>query len=233
MSDAAKINAARAALDFIEDGMIVGLGTGSTAAHFVTLLGERVKQGLRIQGVATSVATEKQAALLNIPLMALDLADIVHVDVDGADEIDPNFRLIKGGGGALLREKMVAEVSKRMVVIADKSKAVKALGAFPLPIEIVPFGTRLTTARVCDVLTACGATWKQVGIRLANGKPFVTDGGNFILDAETEGFPDPELLADALKRTTGVVEHGLFLGVAETVILGSDDGVTVKSSRAL
>ncbi|MEJ0059026.1 MAG: ribose-5-phosphate isomerase RpiA [Terricaulis sp.] len=229
MSDAAKLRAATAALDYVKDGMVLGLGTGSTAAHFVRLLGERVRQGLRVQGVPTSEATRLQAGQENIPLLDIDNVTHIDLDIDGVDEIDPAFRAIKGGGGALLREKVVAAASAHFIVVADASKAVARLGAFPLPVEVTQFGYTLTARRIEAALRASGCAGSDVVLRRRGGAPFVTDGGNFVLDASAGAIPDPEALADALKRIVGVVEHGLFIGLARTAILGTAEGVEIKS----
>ncbi|HYD86141.1 MAG TPA: ribose-5-phosphate isomerase RpiA [Vitreimonas sp.] len=231
MSDDPKYNAARAALDFIADGMIVGLGTGSTSAHFVRLLGERVKQGLKVKGVPTSEATRNLAEQVGVPLLEISQITSIDVDVDGADEVDPAFRLIKGGGGALLREKIVAAASKRMVVIADTSKWVETLGAFPLPIEVTRFGFALTAQRIHAALRETGCVGDEVVLRVAGkaNEPVITDGGNYIIDAHAKSIRDPDALGAALSRIAGVVEHGLFLGLAQTVILGNASGAEVKS----
>ncbi|MGD9815946.1 MAG: ribose-5-phosphate isomerase RpiA [Hyphomonadaceae bacterium] len=233
MSDAgiAKFNAAQAALDYIKDGMIVGLGTGSTSAHFVRLLGEKVRQGLRVKGVPTSEATRNLAEQAGVPLLEISQVTSIDVDVDGADEIDPSFRLIKGGGGALLREKIVAAASRRMVVIADDTKWVDALGAFPLPVEVTRFGFALTAQRVHEALRATGCAGDEVVLRVSGkaNEPVITDGGNYILDAHARRIADPDRLAAALKDIAGVVEHGLFIGLAQTVILGRAKGAEVKS----
>lgn len=229
-ADLAKLNAARAALDFVKDGMVVGLGTGSTSAHFVRLLGERVRQGLRIKGVPTSEATRNLAEQVGVPLIEISQVSAIDVDVDGADEIDAAFRLIKGGGAALLREKIVAAASREMVVIADESKWVETLGAFPLPVEVVRFGFALTQAQVAEAMRAAGCAGVEAKLRV-QGKgndPVVTDGGNYIIDAHCEAIPAPEALADALKRIVGVVEHGLFIGLSRTVVLGKAVGADVK-----
>jgi ribose 5-phosphate isomerase A len=228
-ADAAKLRAAAAALDYVKDGMVLGLGTGSTAAHFVRLLGERVRQGLRIQGVPTSEATRIQAEQEAIPLLDIDAVTHVDLDIDGADEIDPAFRLIKGGGGALLREKIVAAASAHFIVVADAGKAVARLGAFPLPVEVTPFGHALIARRIEAALREGGCAGTNIMLRQRGGAPFVTDGGNYILDAHALAIPDPEDLAEALKRIVGVVEHGLFIGLARTVILGTSEGIETKS----
>ena len=227
-----KFNAANAALDFIKDGMIVGLGTGSTSASFVRQLGERVRQGLRIKGVPTSEATRALAEQVGVPLLEISQVASIDVDVDGADEVDPALRLIKGGGGALLREKIVAAASKHMVVIADESKWVDTLGAFPLPVEVTRFGVALTQARVQRVLRDTGCAGDEVTLRTSGkaNEPVVTDGGNYILDAHAKRIPNADALGTALKQIAGVVEHGLFLGLAHTVILGKAKGADVRQS---
>lgn len=231
MSDLAKVNAAAKALEFVKDGMIVGLGTGSTSAHFVRLLGERVRQGLRVKGVPTSEATQGLAEQHGVPLLNISQVTGIDIDVDGADEVDPQFRLIKGGGGALLREKIVAAASGSMIVIADESKAVETLGAFPLPVEVTRFGSSLTAQRIHEALRATGCEGDEVVLRVGGkgNDPMITDGGNYILDAHAKRIPDANALADALKRIAGVVEHGLFIGLAKTVILGKDKGAAVRA----
>jgi ribose 5-phosphate isomerase A len=231
VSDLAKLNAAQAALEYIKDGMVVGLGTGSTSAHFVRLLGERVRAGLRVKGVPTSEATRHLAEQAGVPLSDISQVTALDVDVDGADEIDPAFRLIKGGGGALLREKIVAAASGKMVVIADESKWVETLGAFPLPVEVSRFGFHLTQARVAQALRATGCGGEEVVLRVSGkaNEPVVTDGGNYVLDAHAKRIPDAPMLADALKRIAGVVEHGLFIGLAHVVILGQAKGALTRT----
>jgi ribose 5-phosphate isomerase A len=228
--DIAKFNAANAALEFVKDGMIVGLGTGSTSASFVRQLGERVRQGLRVKGVPTSEATRSLAEQVGVPLLEISQVTAIDIDIDGADEVDPAFRLIKGGGGALLREKIVAAASRRMVVIADESKWVETLGAFPLPVEVTRFGVALTQQRVREALLASGCAGDEVTLRTSgkSNEPVVTDGGNYILDAHAKRIADPEALAAALQSIAGVVEHGLFLGLAQTVILGKAKGADVR-----
>lgn len=229
-ADLAKLNAARAALDFIKDGMVVGLGTGSTSAHFVRLLGERVREGLRVKGVPTSEATKQLAEQVGVPLLEISQVTSIDVDVDGADEIDPAFRLVKGGGGALLREKIVAAASKEMVTIADEAKWVDTLGAFPLPVEVTRFGFNLTLERVHQVMRDTGCAGDKVVLRVAgkSNEPVITDGGNYVLDAHAERLCDPEAIAFALSQIPGVVEHGLFIGLSRTVILGRAKGAEVK-----
>lgn len=231
-ADLAKINAAAAALDYVKDGMLLGLGTGSTAAHFIRLLGERVRQGLRVSGVPTSEATRALAEAAGIPLTDIDKVARLDVAIDGADEIDPDLQLIKGGGGALLREKIVAAASAHFVVIADDSKDVDQLGAFPLPIEVTPFGFTLAATRIYEVLRGLGCPGTDVVLREGGqaGKPLITDGGNYILDAKAGRIPNPQALADALKKIPGVVEHGLFLGMTRTAIIGKARGVEIREA---
>lgn len=226
MSDLGKINAAIAALDYVEDGMTLGLGTGSTAAHFVRLLADRVRDGLRIEGVPTSEATRRLAEGAGVPLINPDHATRIHLAVDGADEIDSAQRLIKGGGGALLREKIIAAAAERFVVIGDTSKRVDRLGAFPLPVEVTPFGVAMTARRVYEALRGVGCEGWDIAIRTAgaSSKPFLTDGGNQILDCHCLAIPDPDALAARLDTIAGVVDHGLFIGMARTVIIGDDHG---------
>ncbi len=229
-SSIAKFNAAQAALEFVKDGMVVGLGTGSTSAHFVRQLGERVRQGLRVKGVPTSEATRNLAEQVGVPLLEISQVTCIDVDVDGADEVDPAFRLIKGGGGALLREKIVAAASKRMVVIADDTKWVETLGAFPLPVEVTRFGFALTAQRIHEALRESGCAGHEVALRVSGkaNEPVITDGGNYIVDAHAQRIGDPEALAAKLQAIAGVVEHGLFIGLATTVILGKAKGAEVK-----
>jgi ribose 5-phosphate isomerase A len=234
-ADLAKINAAAAALDYVRDGMVLGLGTGSTAAHFVRLLGERVRRGLKVSGVATSQATEALAQAAGVPLVDIDKTARIHLAIDGADEIDPQLRLIKGGGGALLREKIVAAASDHFIVIADESKDVDVLGGFPLPIEVTPFGFTLAARAIYETLRALGCPGTDVALRegAQTGKPLITDGGNYILDAKIQRIDDAEDLAFRLKRIPGVVEHGLFLAMARTAIIGKDRGVEIREIAAI
>lgn len=228
-ADLAKINAAAAAVAQVEDGMLLGLGTGSTAAHFVQLLGRRVAQGLKVRGVPTSEATRRLAVECGVPLVPAEKVGLIDLAVDGADEVDDAFQLIKGGGAALLREKIVAAASRHFMIIVDENKCVETLGAFPLPVEVTPFGYPLTAAKVYDALRAAGCANADVSLREdAAGQPVVTDGGNHILDCRCHSIPHAAELADRLKRIVGVVEHGLFIGMARTVIVGRGDGVEVR-----
>ncbi|MDP4003636.1 ribose-5-phosphate isomerase RpiA [Methylobacterium sp. NEAU K] len=214
--------AAARALDLVEPGMRLGLGTGSTAAAFVTLLGARVRDGLDIVGVPTSEATRAQAEALGIRLATLDELPELDLTIDGADEVDDQLRLIKGGGAALLREKIVAYASRRMVVIADAAKHVSRLGAFPLPVEVNAFGLTATHRAVESAVADAGCTG-PVRLRLQpGGLPLVTDGGHHILDAHLGAIADPDALGAALWAVPGVVEHGLFLGIADAAILAAD-----------
>jgi ribose 5-phosphate isomerase A len=224
--------AAARALELVEPGMRLGLGTGSTARHFVELLGERVRAGLRVVAVPTSEVTQRDAQRLGVPLTTLEETPALDLTVDGADEISPDLSLIKGGGGALLREKIVASASARMVVIADESKWVATLGRFPLPIEVVPFGLAATRRAVEAAAAAAHCPGPAVLRQTKDGLPFVSDCGHWILDAALGRIPDPGALADRLARIAGVVEHGLFIGLAQTAILASLDGVRLVQSTA-
>lgn len=224
-TDALKAAAAAEALKLVQDGMRLGLGTGSTAKHFVDLLGARVKSGLDVVCVATSLQTETQARGLGIRVVTLDEEPELDMTVDGADEIDAELRLIKGGGGALLREKIVAAASDRMVVIADTSKKVDLLGRFPLPIEVVKFGLTATTNMVEALAAEVGCSG-EIRVRMgANNTPFVTDNGNLILDCAFGRIPEPDELAEVLSLVPGVVETGLFLGYCDLAFLASPNGV--------
>jgi ribose 5-phosphate isomerase A len=224
MTEDLKRRAAEAALAHVKDGMRLGLGSGSTAALFVALLGERVASGLSVVGVATSEASAEIAREAGVPLALLDDEPALDLDVDGADEIGPGLALIKGGGGALLREKIVAAASRRMIVIADASKRVATLGAFPLPIEVAAFGL-VATARAIERATTELGLSGAIDLRRKHGNPFVTEGGNRILDASFGRIPDPEALAEKLAGIPGVMEHGLFLGYADLAIVASPEGV--------
>lgn len=230
-TDQLKRQAAAQALARVRDGMRLGLGTGSTARHFVELLGEKVRAGLDVIGVPTSEATRADAERCGIPLGSLDELDRLDLTVDGADEIDPQLNLIKGGGGALLREKIVAAASDRMIVIADDSKWVTTLGRFPLPIEIVPFGVAATRRAINGILADNGISGRLV-IRAGNdGRTFVTDGGHWIVDAHLGVIPDAPALAASLASLPGVVEHGLFIGLATTALLAGSAGIRTIERR--
>jgi ribose 5-phosphate isomerase A len=222
--DAARLRAAEAAVAEVRPGMTLGLGSGRTAEHFLRLLGEKVRAGLDVVGVPTSERTAKLAQELGIRLVTLDDEPELDLDVDGADEVDPELRLIKGGGGALLREKVVAAASKRMLVVVDEGKLVPVLGAFPLPIEVVPFGVEATRRAIARSVRGLGLAG-DMRLRRSGSDPFVTDGGHYILDASFGRLPEPEALARALEATPGVVDHGLFLGLASAAIIGRSDGV--------
>lgn len=220
-ADAQKRAAGEAAAELVQPGMVVGLGTGSTAVWFVKALAARA---LDITCVATSRATAELAQGLGLRVAELGETREIAMTVDGADEIGPGLSLIKGGGGALLREKLVWEASKQCVVIADAAKRVPMLGQFPLPVEVVAFGHKTTSLRICDALAECdiGAAPR---LRLREGEPFVTDSGNLIYDIACGRIEDPAALGAALKSVTGVVEHGLFLDLADLALVGTPQGV--------
>ena len=219
-----KIEAAAEALKNVENGMRLGIGTGSTAEEFVRLLAEKVAEGLAVRGVPTSERTARLCLELGVPLNSLDELPELDLTIDGADEVDSRLRLIKGGGGALLREKIVASASARMIVIADESKVVDTLGAFPLPIEVNPFG--LTSTRIgIERLAERSGLSGEISQRATNGVPFRTDGGHFILDASFGLIPDAEALANGLNTIPGVVEHGLFINLASLAIIAGPAGV--------
>jgi ribose 5-phosphate isomerase A len=223
-----KREAAARAVATVRSGMTVGLGTGSTARHFVDLLAARIKaEGMDIVGVPTSEATRQQAAGLGIMLSTLEQTPALDVTVDGADEIDPALRLIKGGGGAHLREKMVALASRKLIIIADETKQVAQLGRFKLPLEVVPFGLNTTQQRLVDVLAAAGCHTQITRRMKPDGAAFVTDSGNAILDADCVVIQDPDALARELDGVTGLVEHGLFIGMATAAILATSGGIRV------
>ncbi len=224
-----KENAALAAMEYVEDGMTIGLGTGSTAKYFVEMLADEIADGLLVRCIETSEQTRDLATSLGVPLVPFEQVDRIHLTVDGADEVDSHGKLIKGGGAALLREKIIANASDHMVVIADPSKQVERLGAFPLPVEVTPFGYTITAKVVYDVLCAAGIDRPRVELRKQAGSIdlLVTDGGNYILDCHCERIPDAEALAARLSNVPGVVEHGLFIGIARTVIIGNENGATV------
>jgi len=226
-ADALKRAAAARAVEFVRPGMRLGLGTGSTARHFVELVGERVRGGLDIVGVPTSHATEAAAARCGITLTTLDETPELDLTVDGADEISPDLSLIKGGGGALLREKIVAAASTRMIVIADESKWVDALGRYPLPVEVAPFGVAATLREMQQAITGIQRSASLTLRRGKEGHAFVTDGGHWIVDAALGRIDDPAALAHALADIPGVMEHGLFIGLAQMAIIAGPDGVRI------
>ena len=226
-ADAQKRAAAARAVEFVQPGMRLGLGTGSTAKHFVELIGERVRAGLDIIAVPTSEATHADAKRCGIPLTTLDETPELDLTVDGADEIAPDLSLIKGGGGALLREKIVAAASARMIVIADQSKWVGALGGYPLPIEVTPFGFAATRRAVEKAIASIGRPGLLNLRQGKDGHAFVTDGGHWIIDAVLGRIDDPEAMAHALSAVPGVMEHGLFVGLAQMAIIGGPDGIKI------
>src|SRR3954449_4750998 len=225
--DGLKRQAAARALEHVQNGMKLGLGTGSTAKHFVELLGERVRSGLKVVGVPTSEATRADAARCGIALTTLEEIDRLDLTVDGADELDASLNLIKGGGGALLREKIVAAASDRMIVIADESKWVEALGRFPLPIEVIPFGLSATRRALALAFAECRLSGQMTVRKGGDGHAFVTDGGHWIVDAHLGQITDAPRLAGFLNSIPGVVEHGLFIGLASTVVLAGSQGIRV------
>jgi len=223
--DKAKYVAARRAVEFVEDGMRVGLGTGSTAAWMVRCLGELIRdEGMKITGVATSARTAELAREVGVPIKTLDEVRWLDLTIDGADEYDPNLNLIKGGGGALLHEKIVATASDQMVVIADLSKQVDTLGAFPLPVEVIPFGWQTTKALVEEMLSNVDVQGRTASLRLNGTEPFRSDEGNFILDLHLRRIANPSQLSLVLNQIPGVVENGLFLDICDVLVIGNADG---------
>jgi ribose 5-phosphate isomerase A len=218
--DDAKVMAARKSLEFVEEGMVVGLGSGSTATHFIQLLGERVKAGLKIRGIASSRASEELALSLSIPIINFEICSEIDVTVDGADEVGPGLALIKGGGGALLREKIVASASKRFIIVADASKVVNRLGRFPLPVEVIKMAAPLVARKLQQL------GFPPVVRRVKDGSAFVTDEGNLILDCACGEMEDPARVAASIRAIVGVVEHGLFLNMAERALIA--DGSEVR-----
>ena len=223
--------AALAAVEYIRPGMKVGLGTGSTANHFIAALAQKVKDGLDIECVATSRQTFQLATSLGIRMTTLEKQPRLDVTVDGADEFDGNFQLIKGGGGALLVEKIVASSSRYMIVIADQSKKVQTLGKFPLPVEVVPFGVNATAWKIERALKLLNLKGKLV-LRLKDGKPFRTDSGNTIIDVSLGAIPDPGRLSMYLNNIPGVVDDGLFIDICGIVLMGTDKGVEKLVKKA-
>ena len=226
-----KIKAAQAALDYVEDGMRLGIGTGSTAEEFVRLLAEKVASGFRIEGVPTSERTARLCLELGVPLKSLEELPQLDLTIDGADEVDGSLRLIKGGGGALLREKIVACASDRMIVIADESKVVETLGAFKLPIEVNAFGLGATRIAIEKLAARYGLSGEIV-VRASGDGPFMTDGGHLILDASFGRIPDADALAIDLNAIPGVVEHGLFIGIASLAIIAGPAGARILAPQS-
>ncbi|OLF72242.1 ribose-5-phosphate isomerase [Maricaulis sp. W15] len=224
-----KARAAAAALDYVEDGMTLGLGSGSTAEIFLRLLGEKVKDGLKVRGVPTSQRTAEVAVENGVPLIDVDHVNQISITIDGADEVDGRFQLIKGGGACLLREKIIANASDLMIVMVDETKLVSTLGKFPLPVEVDRFGFSLTAKQVYEALRKVGITSPDVQLRRKGDglEPLVTDGGNYILDCACEAIPDAGAVDLALKAIPGVVEHGLFINLARVVIVGEDGDARV------
>jgi len=217
--DEAKLKAAQHALDFVQDGMSLGLGSGTTSTVFIKQLGERVKQGLRVQGIATSDASQRLAESLSIPITTFDQCPELDLAIDGADEVGPDLALIKGGGGAMLREKIVASAARRFIVIADSSKLVDTLGRFPLPVEVIQMALPLVSRK----LEALDLNPKLR--HHPDGSLYITDEGNFILDCACGSIPDPAWTASELRGIVGVVEHGLFVNMASLALIAGDDGV--------
>lgn len=226
MMDAFKRKAALVAVELVQPDMTIGIGTGSTAGHFITALGERVRDGLYINAVPTSQDTARKAAAVGIDLVEPDETTIIDLAIDGTDEVDDAKNLIKGGGGALLREKIIANAARRFVVIADASKKVAQLGAFPLPVEIDRFAYALTVRAVRETLATLGYAGADIGLRAGpEGPAFLSDGGNFILDCRLKRIADAAALHRALVLIPGVVETGLFITIADEIILAGPDGV--------
>ncbi|NBE06330.1 ribose-5-phosphate isomerase RpiA [Paragemmobacter ruber] len=228
--DKAKFVAAKRATEFVEDGMKLGLGTGSTAAWMVRCLAERIREeGLRVTGVPTSTRTAELAASLGVPLATLDEVKWLDMTIDGADEFDPHLALIKGGGAALLQEKIVATASDQMIVIADAAKEVTQLGAFPLPVEVIPFGWQTTKALIEETLVSLDVLNRDCTLRMNGERPLVTDEANFIIDLHLKRIGNPRQLALVLNQIPGVVENGLFIDICDIVVIGHGDGrVTVR-----
>jgi ribose 5-phosphate isomerase A len=228
--DKAKFVAAKRATEYVQDGMKLGLGTGSTAAWMVRCLAERIREeGLRVTGVPTSTRTAELARSLGVPITSLDDAKWLDLTIDGADEFDPNLALIKGGGAALLQEKIVATASDQMIVIADAAKEVAQLGAFPLPVEVIPFGWQTTKALIEETLVSLDVLNRDCTLRMNGAKPLITDEANYIVDLHLKRIGNPRQLAMVLNQIPGVVENGLFIDICDIVVIGHGDGrVTVR-----
>ncbi|MCW1917465.1 ribose-5-phosphate isomerase RpiA [Rhodobacter sp. KR11] len=227
-ADKAKFVAAKRACDYVQSGMKVGLGTGSTAAWMVRCLGERIREeGLRIVGVPTSTRTAELARQVGVPITSLDDAKWLDVTIDGADEFDPNLALIKGGGAALLQEKIVATASDQMIVITDAAKEVATLGAFPLPVEVIPFGWQTTKALIEELLVGLDVMNREVSLRMNGDRPLITDESNYIVDLHLKRIGNPRQLALVLNQIPGVVENGLFIDICDVVVIGHADGRVV------
>ncbi len=229
MGSKAKENAARAALNYLEPGMTLGLGSGSTAEIFLELLGLKIAEGFDVRGIPSSQQTADIARAAGIPLIEIDQADHIHLTVDGADEVGPEFTMIKGGGGRLLREKIIANASDLMVCIIDPTKLVETLGAYPLPVEVDPFGYTITAKKVFDVLKNSSEQSPQINLRMTKtgNQPFVTDGGNYIFDCACGAISRVRQIAARLSAVPGVVEHGIFLDLARIVIVGTEEGADI------
>lgn len=225
--DDAKRLAAAKALEYVAPGMRLGLGTGTTAAHFIELLGARIAEGLDVTAVPTSEATRALASRCGIPLAAIDSLPELDLTVDGTDEFDPQLRLIKGGGGALLREKIVATASSRMIVIADWTKSVPVLGRYPLPVAVNVFGLEVTRRRMLTAARACGCEGEISLRRTQSGEPFRSDDGHYIVDCHFGAIPCPDRLACRFAAVPGVIEHGLFIGIAQAVISAGPAGIEI------
>jgi ribose 5-phosphate isomerase A len=232
--DTAKFVAAKRAVEFVENGMKVGLGTGSTAAWMVRCLGERVRdEGLRVTGVPTSKRTAELARAVGIPVTSLDDAKWLDLTIDGADEFDGNLTLIKGGGAALLQEKIVATASDQMIVIADVAKEVAQLGAYPLPVEVIPFGWQTTKALIEETLVSLDVLGRECSLRMNGQSPLITDEANYIIDLHLKRIGNARQLALVLNQIPGVVENGLFIDICDVVVIGHADGrVTVRDINA-
>src|SRR6516164_4227129 len=222
--EAKRAAAAKAIESFLHDGMKIGLGSGTTSRFFVRILGDRVKDGLRVVGVPSSKSTGELAQEVGVPLADLNDLEQLDLTIDGADEIDPQGRLIKGGGANLLWEKIVASASRKMVAIVDESKNVQRLGRFPLPVEIIPFAWKSTERQLQNLFKKAGYDDVRVDVRGSREKPLITDSGHYLLDCHLQEIADPEFLADHLNQIPGVVEHGLFLGIATNAAIGKPDG---------